>query len=218
MSTPSAKAPRTRRRTGTYAAADARRDAIIAAATECFAQSGYLNSSLAQIAADAGTSATVVLHHFGSKDKLLMEVLLRREQRTLRRMSELQEAGLLDSLPELLAASQEQHDYNLAHPGLLQLFIKLSVEAGRPDHPAHEYFVQRYAGAVTLVAGVLERAIAGGSVDSDTDVRQVAREILAVSDGLQVQWALAEPGHPLDLQSAFDSYFARLGRALAPAA
>ena len=220
MTTPteSADAPdtpptrRRRRSTGTYAAADARRAAIVESATAQFAQAGYLSASLARIADDAGTSATVVLHHFGTKERLLMAVLERRELRTVERLAELEAQGRLNSLRDVLDFSLEQTAYNLAHPGLLQLFIKLSAEAGAPDHPARPYFVERYRNAVELMGRVLRGAVDRGELRPDTDVHQVASELLAVSDGLQVQWALADS--PFDLSGAISAYFERLARAI----
>ncbi|MGX1675564.1 TetR/AcrR family transcriptional regulator [Streptomyces sp. NPDC055400] len=216
MSTPDApQGPRRRGRgTGSYAAADTRRHVIVEAATARFAAEGYLNTSLAQIAADAGTSAPLVAHHFGSKANLLTAVLEQREVRTEQRLDELAAAGRLNCLNDILAASQEQMAYNLANPGLLELFIKLSAEAGNPSHPAHDYFVQRYERGVELLSRALNQVVASGEIRADTDVGGVARELLAVSDGLQVQWALAK--NAVDLPAALDAYFARLSRALAP--
>ncbi len=203
---------RRRRATGPYAAADARREAIAEAATACFAQSGYLSSSLAKIAADAGTSATVVVHHFGSKERLLMAVLLRHESHTARRLLELREQGRLNSLRALLDSALEQTAYNLAHPGRLQLFVRLSAEAGDPEHPAHDYFVQRYRDAVELLAQALRAAIAAGEVRPGTDPEQVAKELMAISDGLQVQWALDQ--ERFDLPGSILGYYDRLSRAV----
>ena len=204
--------PRRRRSTGTYAAADARREAITEAATACFAQSGYLNSSLAQIAADAGTSATVVVHHFGSKERLLMAVLLRHESYLKERVTELDEQGRLNSLRALLDFALEQVTYNLAHPGRLQLFVRLSAEAGDPGHPAHAYFVERYRDAVVVLSRALRAAIAGGEVRPETDPDEVAKELMAISDGLQVQWALDQ--ERFDLPGSILGYYDRLSRAV----
>ena len=210
---PRSPAPSRRRRsTGTYAAADARREAIAEAATSCFAQSGYLSSSLAQIAADAGTSATVVLHHFGSKERLLMAVLLRHESHLKERVAELDGQGRLDGLQALLDFALEQAAYNLAHPGRLQLFVRLSAEAGDPGHPAHGYFVERYHDVVEHLAQSLRAAIANGEVRPDTDCEQVAKELMAVSDGLQVQWALDQDR--FDLPGGLYGYYDRLSRAV----
>ncbi|MGW2283014.1 TetR family transcriptional regulator [Streptomyces sp. NPDC001770] len=201
-----------KRRGGTYAAADARREAILSAATAAFAQTGYGSSSLARIAADAGTSATVVVHHFGSKERLLTAVLECHEAVTRDRVLALEATGLLNGLAPLRDRALEAAAYNLAHPGRLQLFVRLSAEAGDPAHPAHERFLRRYAENRALHERCLRAAVATGEIRPDVDVRQVAGEIPAVSDGLQIQWAL----DPLsvDLPAALDGYYNRLSRAL----
>lgn len=66
---------RRRRATGSYAAADARRAAVVEAASRLFAEQGYHQTSLAQVATAAGVSQTGLLHHFKGKDVLLLAVL-----------------------------------------------------------------------------------------------------------------------------------------------
>ncbi|MFC8371273.1 TetR/AcrR family transcriptional regulator [Streptomyces sp. CB02400] len=206
---PTDRPKRRRRSTGTYAAADARRTAILDAATAGFARGGYLNSSLARIAADAGTSATVVLHHFGSKEKLLMAVLEAREERNYLKVH-----GSVphDDVREQFRAVLALATHNLTEPGLIELFAKLSVEATDPAHPAHAFFTTRYEGAARALATGLRGALAAGRLRPGTDPDQVAREVLAVSDGLQVQWALSQGR--LDFVADYRAYLDRLARSL----
>ncbi|WP_055702044.1 TetR/AcrR family transcriptional regulator [Streptomyces silaceus] len=195
-----------------YAAADARRAAIVEAALARFAQAGYLNASLARIAADAGTSAPVVVHHFGSKEGLLTAVLQAREERTAETFEPLREAARGDDVRALFRALLELAAYNLTQPGLIELYTRLSAEAGAPGHPAHAYFAERYERVVTLLADALTGARDAGHLHADTDPPAVAREILAVSDGLQVQWAFA--AGRLDFVGLYRAHLDRLARAL----
>ncbi|MFG2648787.1 TetR/AcrR family transcriptional regulator [Streptomyces sp. NPDC048436] len=206
------------RPSGQYAAADTRRAAIIDAALALFAKAGYLNSSLAKIATEAGTSATVITHHFGSKQRLLMAVLEAREDRTVRTFGRLSPGPGPGPGPggndvralfrEVLALAQ----YNLTQPGLIQLYTKLSAEAGDPAHPAHGYFAERYERVAHALADTLQRCAESGQLRADIDAEGVAREILAVSDGLQVQWAVAEGR--LDFVALYRAHLDRLTRAL----
>ncbi|MEU3737311.1 TetR/AcrR family transcriptional regulator [Streptomyces sp. NPDC032198] len=200
------------RPTGQYAAADSRRAAIIDAALALFARAGYLNSSLAKIATEAGTSATVITHHFGSKQRLLMAVLEAREERTVRTFGRLGPgsggADVRALFHEVLALAA----YNLTQPGLIQLYTKLSAEAGDPSHPAHAYFSERYERVAHSLASALQRAVEAGQLRPETAVECVAREILAVSDGLQVQWAIAEGR--LDFVGLYRAHLDRLTQAL----
>jgi AcrR family transcriptional regulator len=52
-----------------------RRERILGAATEVFADRGYAGASMAEIAARAGVVASVIYDHFGSKRELAIELL-----------------------------------------------------------------------------------------------------------------------------------------------
>jgi AcrR family transcriptional regulator len=54
-----------------------RRERILAAATEVFAERGYADARMAEIAARAGVVASVIYDHFGSKRELAVELLER---------------------------------------------------------------------------------------------------------------------------------------------
>jgi AcrR family transcriptional regulator len=55
--------------------ASERRERILAAATEVFAERGYADASMGEIAARAGVVASVIYDHFGSKRELALELL-----------------------------------------------------------------------------------------------------------------------------------------------
>ena len=57
-----------------------RRDEILRAAMETFAARGFHHGSLADVAERVGMTHAGVLHHFGSKDRLLLEVLEYRDR------------------------------------------------------------------------------------------------------------------------------------------
>ncbi|GGV34668.1 TetR family transcriptional regulator [Streptomyces longisporoflavus] len=203
------------RPSGQYAAADSRRAAIIDAALLFFAKAGYLNSSLAKIAEEAGTSATVITHHFGSKQRLLMAVLEAREDRTVRTFGRLGPDSGGDSGDDVRALFREVlalAAYNLTQPGLIQLYTKLSAEAGDPAHPAHTYFAERYERVARHLASALQRSVDRGQLRAGIDPESIAREILAVSDGLQVQWAVTDGR--LDFVGLYRTHLDRLTRAL----
>ncbi|MFD0663753.1 TetR/AcrR family transcriptional regulator [Thermocatellispora tengchongensis] len=63
------------RPTGRTFVEEARRRQIIDAAIVTVAERGYANASLAQIAATAGISKSVISYHFAGKEELLREVV-----------------------------------------------------------------------------------------------------------------------------------------------
>jgi len=175
-----ATTPRTR---GEYAKSAGRRHEILSAAVDVFSTAGFHKGSLRDVAERAGLSQAGVLHHFPSKHHLVEAVLTWRDDESRQRFTD--EATGLDSLRalvELVADNQTRT------PELVELFATLSAEATSPDHPVHDYFVRRYVWVVRYVQESFERAVEAGAVRSDVDCASEARRLVAVMDGLQVQW------------------------------
>ncbi|MEP7764774.1 TetR family transcriptional regulator C-terminal domain-containing protein [Sanguibacter sp. 25GB23B1] len=79
---------------------------------------------------------------------------------------------------------------NTAQPGSTQLYTVLSAESVTLDHPAQPWFRTRYAELRTTVASALGEARDIGEIRDDADIEETATAIVAVMDGLQVQWLL----------------------------
>ncbi|MFT4217075.1 MAG: TetR/AcrR family transcriptional regulator [Micropruina sp.] len=177
-------------RDGGYASGRLRREQIVTAATELFSRVGYRHATVLELAQAAGISRTGLLHHFGSKEALLEAVLQRRDAEDAARFD--LAAGDQTGLTAL-AALVELASYNASRPQLVALFAVLSAEASDPDHPAHDYFVQRYRRTVDTVRRSLTRAGEAGLLAPRVEPTRQARAIVALMDGLQVQWLLS-PG------------------------
>ena len=201
MPDPTASAPRRRR--GPYAKTAARQQQIVDAAIEVFATQGFRASSLREVAARVGLSQAGLLHHFGSKEALLVAVLESRERSSLSRAEGL---SAVDALRALVADS-------VANPGLIRLFTVLSAEATDPEHPAHEWVTRRYAATRHEFTEALRQLQAEGGLSRDADPAAVAAQTVAVFDGLQLQWLL---NPTLDLVAAVDHYIATLEAAYGP--
>jgi TetR/AcrR family transcriptional regulator, mexJK operon transcriptional repressor len=103
-SKPTAK--RQSKRSGRARQSPTKREAIIDAATERFLKGGYLGTSVDEIAERAGVAKQTVYEHFGGKEQLFTEIVLRTidqvGQPFFERIVELEEsADLSDSLGEL---------------------------------------------------------------------------------------------------------------------
>jgi AcrR family transcriptional regulator len=174
---------------GPYAKTAERRRAILDTALEVFAASGFRGASIREIASRVGMTDTGVLHHFGGKGKLLLEVVKQKED---------EDAGALGDpyLRDLVAR-------NGARRGTVRLFTTLSAESTDPDHPAHDHFVQRYESVRAHVADRLARDSAEGRLPPGVDPAIAARIMLAVMDGLQIQWLL-DPSQ--EMETAYDDF------------
>lgn len=193
---------------GTYAVGDERRLRILDAAVEHFAQWGFHASSLARIAKDVGITQGGLLHHFRSKEDLLVQVLERTEQQDAERFFGKDFATAAECYASLLRLTE----YNAARLGRTRMFNVLAAEAGDPGHPAHPYFVRRYAELVSVMSASLRRAVESGELRGGTDVAAMAEETAAVMDGLQIQWVLDPQG--FDMVSRFRAYADRLLRSI----
>ena len=172
-------------RTNGYARGRARREQIVESATELFSRAGYRNATILEIAEHAGISRTGLLHHFASKEALLEAVLMKRD------LDDEANFGVTDDplggLQRLVRLAQ--HNAGVRH--IVSLFAVLSAEAGDPDHPAHDYFVRRYAATQVSFRDSLQFALDAGILVPDVDVDHEARTLIALMDGLQIQWLIA---------------------------
>ncbi len=168
-------------RTG-YAAGRAKRARIVAAAMELFAQRGFAATSLSEIADKVGTAKSTILHHFGSKEKLLEAVLTRRDELPCD-----DETAALP--PRAFFRKMIEHARSAdARPGLIELYTVLSCEATAADHPAHEYFARRFDLTIRDHVAAFERLRASGELAPGRDPEHEGLWFVALWDGLQVQW------------------------------
>lgn len=190
---------------GSYSVGRERRERILEVASERFAAAGYSRTSLAEIARAVGLTTPGLTHHFPTKQHLLLAIVERRfdlaeriaaasggepdGSRTLR---------LLLGLSEMFAAN----------PGAIELFILVSSEAADPANPAHALFVERYERVVGEIAAMFESEAEAGALRTDVDYRAIARECIAVTDGLQLQWVVT--GGRIDLVALSRAHLERL--------
>ena len=155
--------------------------AILETALDVIERKGYSATSLRDIAAEVGMTQAGLLHHFGTKENLLVEVLRQRDVVNRRNLT-------LDPGDEPMTLRTARHNADV--PGLVQLYVSLEAAAADHEHPAHEFFLRRN----DMVFGTIRRDIEArqndGSFPSDVDAAMMARVLLALSDGLQAEWQI----------------------------
>lgn len=177
------------------------RQRIVDAAFELFSRSGYRAVSLRDIAAHAGLTHAGILHHFPSKEATLLDVLTRRDQVTAPLVLDpgLSSGELVDNLVRIV-------EDNVRSPGLVSLYTKLSAEATDPDHPANLYFIRRYEVLRKYLTSAFTVLLEGRSRISPATA---AAQLIALQDGLQVQWLL-DP-EAVDMRASVLEYLRLLG-------
>jgi AcrR family transcriptional regulator len=192
-----ARAPRVER--GPYRKGVQRRQEIVRAAAQVFAERGYNGGSLRSIGERVGVSSAALVQYFGTKEGLLAAVLEEwaRESRPVG-ADGLRGVAWLRSMREAMV-------YNATHRGLIELFLTLTAEATNPGHPARTFVQHRYGMVVAEHQRHLHEAVADGEVTpmSEAEVELEARLFVAAMDGIELQWLLDQR---VDLLELFDRF------------
>ncbi|WP_347239799.1 TetR/AcrR family transcriptional regulator [Streptomyces lydicus] len=178
-----------------------RREAILQAAMELIAERGYRRTSLAAVAERAGLTQQGLLHHFPTKQLLLVGVLEARDRWDLASAAVASGTLRTDALAQLV-------DYNATRSGIVQTYTVLSADSVTEDHPARAFFESRFRAVRASMAEVL-RAEYGDALPGGLSAERAAPLLAAVMDGLQLQWLL-DP-EEVDMPTAFRDFLALLG-------
>lgn len=168
---------------GPYQKSAKLRARAVQAATRMFSENGYHATSMREIAAELGISHTGLKHHFPSKEALLTAVLQHRDEVDNAAIAEEIASGH-DHLTALLHLTQR----NARRRPIIELFTTLAAEATTPGHPAHDYFIARYAQVTANLIELFDSLARAGRLRPGVDPAHAARVLVAVMDGLQVQW------------------------------
>src|SRR3954468_13218708 len=182
---PPAAAPQRRARRPRQATTE-RRAEILRAAAHTFGSKGYKNGSLAEVAEQVGITHAGVLHHFGSKEQLLVEVLEYRDKEDVRDLEGQHIPGGIELFYHLLRTAR----MNVERRGIVQGYTVLTGESVTENHPARTWVTERFA----VLRGEIRTALLAVASDdvSEELADCAASAIIAVMDGLQVQWLLDE--------------------------
>lgn len=160
-----------------------RREAVLQAAMKVFGAHGYNKGALVEVAEEAGMTHAGVLHHFGSKEGLLVAMLKYRDGQEV---DGIPERAQVEG-PAFLQHLVDTVDENTRRRGVVQAYSVLAGESVTDGHPAHDYFQDRTHVLREKIAGVL------GEVTGNRDRQELldsASTLIAIMDGLQVQWLL----------------------------
>jgi AcrR family transcriptional regulator len=161
-----------------------RKQEILDSALIAFGHKGFYKASLADVASAAGITAAGLLHHFKTKEALLVELLRQRD------LVDLEESfggehprgrTLLQHLVDTMAR-------NMTRVVTTQMYAVLSAEGVTDAHPARQWFIERYQELRQVIATALVEAVEEGSIGTDVDPEPTAAAMIAVMDGVQIQW------------------------------
>lgn len=163
---------------------------------------GYYGFSIKELADRCGLTAPGVLHHFPSKNLLLLALLEDRDLEDAQIFQPLlvraraQPASLADVRQAVLAGVMHHGE----RPEIIRLVSVLRNEALYPDHPAHEHFARRSAATVAMLELLLKPHF--------DDASPIARRVLSLVIGLEELWLRADQG--FDLAGEFEAGLAQI--------
>ena len=164
-----------------------KRDEILEAAGELFAASGYRGTTVAAVAAEVGISDAGVLHHFKSKELLLMAVLQEYGRSVDEGIDRSGARGLA-----LLKLVREWGAGMEARPEVSALLIALTTEYLTGDAPVRRALQASYRHGLDRYITAFAVAAAEGDLRADLDPVVEASALIAHMDGIRLQWFLLD--------------------------
>lgn len=160
---------------------------ILEAASSLFGEVGFHEASLRDIAGRVGMTHPGLLHHFPTKKVLLAEVLAYRDEQDFAVMDQIMATEGM----EFDQCMVEVARLNAARPGVVALYATLSAEATSAKHPAHGFFEARYTNLLTQLEEFYLGLGKTGRLREEVVPAIAAKTVMALMDGLQIQWLLS---------------------------
>jgi AcrR family transcriptional regulator len=163
---------------------------IVAAMRESVARRGAAGATFEQVAAEAGVSRGLLHYYFGTKERLLVEVVRTDSEIRINRLDEsLVAAQTVDDVLAALVSSLKDAVEN--EPEFYLLLYEV-FSAGRRNPDIQRELGQLYARTRDHVAEVLKGKEREGVLNLRYDAEAVASSLFAMGDGFALQ-ALSEP-------------------------
>ena len=161
--------------------ADTRRRELIAAGIACLGKGGMAGFTIDQICKQAGVSRGLVNHHFKSKDELLTCIYA---EMTDHLVQDYASENTLALLAEIIETSFDEAAFNRSN-----LRAWLAIWGQVSSNPAlSRLHRERYNYYRDRIISAIEQRSPG--VDATPPTRSVARQLIAIIDGLWLEYCL----------------------------
>lgn len=159
------------------------REAILEAATKCFAENGYPGCSLDLIAMAAGITKGAVYNHFESKSALFAAIIERAYEHAQAAASAMETTlPRIEAIIALLRACFKDGEFPIDH----RLWAEILAVANR-DGEIRSVFIQSQAKFRNILKRWICEGIRSGEIRTDVDAQNVTRLLFALGNGLVVR-------------------------------
>ncbi len=167
---------------------------IVDAMRDSVARRGAAGSTFEHVAREAGVSRGLLHYYFGTKERLLVEVVRRDTELRIARLDEmLAGAKTADDVLDVLVSSLTDMIDN--DPGYFLLLYEL-FSAGRRNPDIQHEVGQLFEATRSHVAGVFRAKEEEGILSLRFDAEAVVAYLLAVADGFALQ-SLSDPSRDI---------------------
>jgi AcrR family transcriptional regulator len=185
------------------------RDQLLQGAIECLRTKGYARTTARDIAAAANANLASIGYHFGSKEALLNEAITRTCEEWTTRLGEAAFSSGSELPLEQMTASWVAmlNSFEELRPVLIGLVEAVGQSAWSDD--LRQELAAHYKASREQVASMVRASLGKEAEDAGTDANVVASFLIAVCDGLVLQWLLDPDATPTG-----DQLISSLGSAL----
>jgi TetR/AcrR family fatty acid metabolism transcriptional regulator len=170
-----------------------KREAIMRAATKVFAQSGYFNSKVADVAREAGVADGTVYLYFKSKEEILRSIFERNTSDAVREGRE--ELARIADPREKLRRIARQHLERLGADR--DLAVVFQVELRGTTKFMEEFSAAGLAEYLGLIREVFEEGQAAGFFRKSLKAKLVAKVLFGALDEMATNWILSKRRYKL---------------------
>jgi len=163
-------------------------DKLLGAALRLFVSQGYGATTLERIASAARLTKGAVYFYFGSKEKILLELLDRVEPVIVDEVIEVTGRAGPSAIDGMVAFVNNQAKLGIARRNEVLLLILMSLEFGGGRGPASKAIARIYRRLHRHVESLIRRGQESGELRNNVPVRELAAIVMANHDGAFLEW------------------------------
>jgi TetR/AcrR family fatty acid metabolism transcriptional regulator len=166
-----------------------KRERILDAAVKVFAQEGFFNAKVAQIAHVAGVADGTIYLYFKSKDDLLISLFEDRMEMVNATLREALAAGesAVDRLKRIVRLHLELVQSNRHMAEVICVELRQSAKFMK------DYANPKFAEFLRLIAGAITEGQKAGELRGDLDPHVIARSLFGALDEISLAWLAKGP-------------------------
>ena len=162
-----------------------RRDEILSAAQRCFVRSGFHQTSMQEICAEAGMSPGNLYRYFPSKEALIAGIAERN------RAQAAADFAAVDKAPDFFTGFAALGRQYLVERSDVEVALCLEIMAEARRSPDIRRIHQTiYSEVRAGLIGILKRAAERGQLRPDLDLEKIVTVLLALGDGIELRRAI----------------------------